>query len=468
MESLIATKDKTIHVLMFPWLAHGHISPYFELAKRLSKRNFIIHICSTPANLSSIKHKINKKLDSSIHLVEFHLPTLPELPPCYHTTNGLPSHLMPTLKGAFEMARPNFYRIIASIKPDLLVYDFLQPWAPLVASRLNIPAVEFITSSSTMMAYMFHFFKNPKIEFPFEAIFYRDYEFVHRVNLLASSEKVKKEAFDGIKRSNGIVLVKGFREIEGTYSDYLSTLLGKKVVPVGALVQDPSNEFESSKIIDWLDTKGKKSTIFVSFGSEYFLKQEDLEELAHGLELSNLNFVWVLRFPKGENVILENVLPKGFLDRVGERGLVVEGWAPQAKILGHKSIGGFVSHCGCSSIMESMKFGVPIIAMPMHLDQPLNARLLVQLGVGMEVVRNDFGMLEREDVAAVIRMVVVDGGGEVVRKKAKEMSEKISAKGDEEIDEVVEEFVKLCDTPVLLKKKKSGWFNFAIQILGFN
>lgn len=39
--------------------------------------------------------------------------------------------------------------------------------------------------------------------------------------------------------------------------------------------------------------------------------------------------------------------------------------------------------------MESMKFGVPIIAMSMHFDQPLNARLAVEVGVGMEVVRDD-------------------------------------------------------------------------------
>ncbi|KAG8391571.1 hypothetical protein BUALT_Bualt01G0201400 [Buddleja alternifolia] len=454
MESL-NTNHKTLHVLMFPWLAHGHISPYLELAKRLTKRNFIVHLCSTPANLSSIKPKIGEKFALSIHLVELHLPTLPNLPPCYHTTNGLPLDLMPKLKQAFEMSKPYFSNILASVKPDLLVYDFLQPWAPLIASRYHIPAVEFITSSSTMNAYMFHFFMKPNEEFPFDSIFYHDYEFVHRANLLASSDRVRKDACKGIKRSSDIVLIKGFKEIEGRYNDYLSSLLEKKVVQVGALVQDPSNEFEGLEIIDWLDKKAKNSTVFVSFGSEYFLTQEDIEQIALGLELSKVNFIWVIRFPKGEKINLEEVLPLGFVERVGERGLVVEGWAPQAKILGHESIGGFVSHCGCSSMMESMKFGVPIIAMPMHLDQPLNARLVEEIGVGVEVVRNGFGKLEKEEVATVIRRVVVDEcGGEVVRKKARDMSVKIKAKGDEEIDEVVEEFVKLCT-----KKKKSNGFH---------
>ncbi|KAL7605421.1 hypothetical protein Lser_V15G14604 [Lactuca serriola] len=100
--------------------------------------------------------------------------------------------------------------------------------------------------------------------------------------------------------------------------------------------------------------------------------------------MSNTNFIWVLRFPKVEKKLsLSEALPLEFLERVKDMGLVIEGWAPQAKILCHKNICGFVSHCGWSSTMEAMKFGVPIIAMPMHLDQPVNARLVAEVGVGV-------------------------------------------------------------------------------------
>lgn len=43
--------------------------------------------------------------------------------------------------------------------------------------------------------------------------------------------------------------------------------------------------------------------------------------------------------------------------------------------------------------MESIKFGVPIIVMPMHLDQPLNARLEEELGIGVEVKRDRSGKI---------------------------------------------------------------------------
>ncbi|XP_047962223.1 beta-D-glucosyl crocetin beta-1,6-glucosyltransferase-like [Salvia hispanica] len=431
-------------IVMFPWLAHGHISPYLELAKRLSLRNFSVHLCSTAANLRSVEGSLGAA-SSSLRLVPLRLPET-HLAAGLHTTNGLPPDLMPLLKRTLDLAAPELRRVLGQLRPDLLVYDFLQPWAPLVAKELGIPAVEFITSSATMMAYLFHFFSLPEAEaaeFPFPEIHYRDYELPHRESLLAADEKVRSDAFDGVSRSNGVVLIKGFREIESKYSAYLEKLLRKKIVAVGALVQEavPIDH----ELIKWLDNKEKSSTIFVSFGSEYFLTREDMMELAHGLELSMLNFIWVVRFPKredGNKIVLEDSLPLGFLERVEGRGLVVEGWAPQAQILGHESVGGFVSHCGISSMMESMKFGVPIIAMPMHLDQPLNARLVGLIGVGVEVVRDARGRLERGAVARVVRGAVADEG---LRRSSGSMSEVIRLKGDEEIDEVVEAFLELCN-----------------------
>ncbi|XP_006342241.1 beta-D-glucosyl crocetin beta-1,6-glucosyltransferase-like [Solanum tuberosum] len=452
MDASMEINQKSIRVLMFPWLGHGHISPFFELAKKLVKRNFTIFLCSTPANFISIKQKlINEDLTEKIHLVDLRLPSLPDLPPHYHTTNGLPSHLMSTLKKAFAKARPIFTQIINSIEPDLLIYDLLQPWAPKVAAEKNIPSVVFVTSSATMFSYMFHTFRYPNSEFPFSSIYYRDYELARMVKN-QELEPIEQQQKDNtsvklcFKRSSNIVLIKGFKEIDGQYCDYISSLTKKRVVLVGPLVQEPTSEDGNSQILTWLNQKSKGSTIFVSFGSEYFLSQEDREEIAHGLEKSRVNFIWVVRFPKGEKLKLEQALPRGFFKKVGERGMVVEDWAPQAKILGNPNIGGFVSHCGWNSVMESMKIGVPIIAMPMHLDQPLNARLVEEVGIGLEVVRDKDGKLDGEQISEIINKVVLEKEGESIREKAKIMSETIRVKGDEEIDDVVQELFNLCKT----------------------
>ncbi|CAL2239953.1 unnamed protein product [Prunus armeniaca] len=449
---MVYSQQRSITILMLPWLAHGHISPYLELAKKLtSKRNFHIFICSTPVNLTSIKPKLSPKYSHCIEFVELHLPheELPELPPHYHTTNGLPPHLMSTLKRAFDMSSNNFSTILTTLKPDLLIYDFLQPWAPSLASLQNIPSVEFITTSAALTSFGVHHLKNPSAKFPFPSIYLRDYEAQKFNNLLECSSNGIKDG-DRLQKcsdlSSDIILEKTSREIEAKYVDYLSGLMGKKIVPVGPLVQEPMDlkVDEETWIMKWLNKRERASVVYVCFGSEYFLTKEEIEEIAHGLELSKVSFIWVIRFPKEEKGRrVEEVLPEGFLKRVGEKGIIVEGWAPQAKILKHFSVGGFVSHCGWSSVLESIKFGVPIIAMPMHLDQPINSRLVEEVGVGVEVKRTAEGSLQREEVAKVIRDVVVEKIGEGVRKKALEIGDSMKKNEDAEIDGVVEELMQL-------------------------
>ncbi|XP_048140169.1 UDP-glucosyltransferase 29-like [Rhodamnia argentea] len=384
-------------ILMLPWLAHGHISPFLELSKRFADRNIHIYFCSTPVNLASVKPKLaGTKYFSKIKLVELHLPSLPELPPRNHTTKTLPPHLMPTLKKAFDTSSPGFAGILRLLVSDLVVYDFLQPWAPAIGTSLGIPAVEFLCTSATMCAFVNHANMKPGVEFPYPGIYLHDHEFDKFTNLLecsANGIKDRERVFQCFERSLDMIIIKGIREIEGKYIDYLSFLLDKRVVPVGPLVEDTMFEDgEKSKILDWLDNREEKSTVFVSFGSEYFLSKQEMTEIAHGLEASKVNFVWVVRFHDGERDAEANSrchLPEGFLKRVAGRGLVLQGWAPQAAILQHSSIGGFVSHCGWSSVMESIRFGVPIIAMPMHLDQPMNARVAEEVGVGTEVKRDE-------------------------------------------------------------------------------
>lgn len=118
----------------------------------------------------------------------------------------------------------------------------------------------------------------------------------------------------------------------------------------------------------------------------------------------------------------------------------MEGWAPQTKILAHANVGGFVSHCGWNSVMESIKFGVPIIAVPMHLDQPINARLVEEIGLGKEVLRDVDGKLYGETLAAVINLVVMEAQGGDVRRKAAILKAKLESKGDQ----VAEELKNIC------------------------
>ncbi|XP_052185359.1 beta-D-glucosyl crocetin beta-1,6-glucosyltransferase-like [Diospyros lotus] len=451
-------------VLMFPWLAHGHISPFLELAKTLSRRNFMVYLCSTRDNLGCIRRRISDShVSSCIQLIELHVPALPGLPPNCHTTKNLPPHLMPTLKKAFDQSVKGFSDLLKALKPDLLLYDTIQPWAPSVASRLGIPAVAFVSTSATMTSLMLHRHRDSGKEFPFPKIHLHDFEDEKLDHLLQSSENYynqKNRFVECLEQSSGIILIKSSRKIEGKYIDYLSVLSEKKIVPVGPLVLQPSaNEPHRSSILQWLDKREHSSTVFVSFGSEYFLTIAEMEEMAHGLELSGVNFIWVIRFPAGVKSRVEEALPQGFLEKVSGRGLVVENWAPQVQILEHPNTGGFVSHCGWSSMMEGIHYGVPIIAIPMHLDQPVNARLLQDVGAGVEVKRDENGSLFREEIARVVKEVVEKETGEAVKKKQIELGDAIRMEEQEVVDGLVDELLQLClknnkNMMMMMKQKK--------------
>ncbi|KAF8396483.1 hypothetical protein HHK36_018106 [Tetracentron sinense] len=325
------------------------------------------------------------------------------------------------------MSEPTISTLLKLLNPNLLIYDLFQPWAPTLASAHNIPAILFYTTGAASFCFGHYHLKNPGVEFQFPSIHLEEQYRGNNINRVQQSPADENDNMGDwflkcTQKSSNIILIKTCREIEAKFIDYLSVLTEKKIVPVGVLVQDPIDENNH----------------------ECFLTHEEMEEIAHGLELSSINFIWAVKFPMGEKIRIDEVLPQGFLDRVGDRGMVVEGWAPQTKILEHSSIGGFMSHCGWSSVVEGIRYGVPIIAMPLHGDQPLNAKFTAEIGIGVEVKREKDGRIERREVAKVIREVIVGKKGEEVRRKAKEMSEKIGKKGQEEIDVVVEELMQLC------------------------
>ncbi|KAL7252759.1 hypothetical protein ACSBR1_007344 [Camellia fascicularis] len=390
-------------ILMLPWLAHGHISPFLELAKSLSKRNFHVYLlgrksqflCSTPINLTSIKQKL-----TSIELVELDLPSFPNLPPHYHITNGLPPHLMPILKTVFDMSKPIFSTILDTIEPDLLIYDFLQPWAPKVALLRNIPAILLLSAGATSTSYFIHLQNNPN---------YERVKIDRLINSIAYDLKDQDRFHQCTEQSSAIVLIKTCRAIEGKFIDYLPSMTEKRMVPVGPLVQIlvVNDDDEKPEIIQWLDKKEHCSTVFASFGSEYFLSKEEMEEIAQGLELSNVNFIWVVRFPIGERIRVEEALLQGFLEKMKRKRKSCGGVDPTSK-----DIRTWRDWRVCESLWMEFSDG----------------GLVEEVGVGVEVKRNGDGRVKREEVARVIREVVKGESGEIIRKKAKELSEEMRKK----------------------------------------
>ena len=103
---------------------------------------------------------------------------------------------------------------------------------------------------------------------------------------------------------------------------------------------------------------------------------------------------------------------------------MVTSWAPQVEILGHGSIGGFLSHCGWSSTLESVVNGVPLIAWPLFADERMNAKLLTDVlkVVVRPKVDDETGIIKREEVAKALKRIMEGDDSFEIRKKIKELS----------------------------------------------
>jgi hypothetical protein len=189
------------------------------------------------------------------------------------------------------------------------------------------------------------------------------------------------------------------------------------------------------EVIAWLDSKPPSSVLYVSFGSEVGPEMEEYPNLADALEASNRPFIWVIQPGSGGSgpppqlfegqpgaKAGESYFPCDLDKKVGERGLIIHGWAPQLLILSHPSTGGFLSHCGWNSTVEAIGRGIPILAWPIRGDQNYNAKLVVKhLKVGC-MVSDDFSQLIKKD--DIIKGMKSLWGDEDVKNRAALLSAK--------------------------------------------
>lgn len=226
---MAADKQTTKKILMLPWLAHGHITPFFELAKRLSK-SFQIYLCSSPINLQAINPTLAR--DHSIELISLHLLSLPDLPAHMHTTKGIPLHLEPTLVKAFDMAAHGFELLLDRLAPDLVVSDLFQPWAVRSASSRNIPVVSFVVTGVAVLARLVNGFWNNGQEFPFPEVDLSEH-WVSKSSVRKVCDEVGHDwamrFFECMRMSCDVALVNTSPEFEGKYIEFLASSLKKKV-----------------------------------------------------------------------------------------------------------------------------------------------------------------------------------------------------------------------------------------------
>ncbi|KAF8033512.1 hypothetical protein BT93_D2191 [Corymbia citriodora subsp. variegata] len=189
------------------------------------------------------------------------------------------------------------------------------------------------------------------------------------------------------------------------------------VVAEGELRRNGQSNITEDDVVRWLDSKARGSVLYISFGSTLSLTPEESRGLAGALAESAWPFIWVVQPSSGG--LAPRHFPDGMGDEVGDQGLIITGWAPQLLILSHPSTGGFLSHCGWNSTIESILKGVPFLACPIRGDQYDNARWVAEhMEIGYKVCEDPSQFVTKSDFVKGIERLMAD---EEVKKRAMEL-----------------------------------------------
>ncbi|KAK3416040.1 hypothetical protein EUGRSUZ_H01247 [Eucalyptus grandis] len=457
-------KPKKLHAALLSSPGMGHLIPIMELGKCLvADHGFEVTIFVVPSQASRAEAEI---IDSAmtpklLDIVELPAPDL--------TAAGLGPNasMVERLAVMMREARSAFRSALKAMEapPDVLIVDLFGTEHLCMGDELRIPKYVYVPSNAWFLALLLH---SPVLDKEVKG------EYVDQTELLkipgckpVRPEDVVDPMLDRsnqqyheylriageIAMGDGILL-NVWEDLQAETlaalrnEEFLGRAVNGPVYTVGPLIRPVRPAGLGKELLEWLDKQPRESVLLVSFGSGGTMSAEQLAELAWGLELSRQRFIWILRKPIVESLDgsffdvgkgggddeLSSFLPDGFAVRTRDVGLIIPLWGPQLDILSHPSVGGFLSHCGWNSTLESIVNGVPMIAWPLYAEQRQNATLLAE-EIGVVIRPKELPskkIVGREEIEKLARMIIAKKEGHQMRARVKELkstAEKAVTKG---------------------------------------
>ncbi|CAJ1929993.1 unnamed protein product [Sphenostylis stenocarpa] len=442
------------HAILLASPGMGHIIPMVELGKRLLTHHafhvtiFVVTTDSATTNSQILEQTSNLSSLNIVNVPPIDLSDkLPPNPP-------LAARIGLTIVESIPFLRSSITSIKDLSPPSALIVDMFGLPAIPMASELGMLTYVYFATSAWFSAVTVYFSAvDEKIMETHaesrEPLLIPGCEPVRFEDTLEPFLSPGGELYEGyLQAAKDIVAADGilmntWQDLEPSATKALrdNGILGRftkgetyEIGPLVRTIEAKPEGGEKDAILRWLDRQPPESVIYVSFGSGGTMSENQMREIALGLELSQQRFVWVVRPPcEGDaSGTFFNVssgidgtlsyLPEGFLGRTEGVGIVVPMWASQAQILEHPATGMFVTHCGWNSVLESVVNGVPMVAWPLYAEQKMNAFMLSEeLGVAVRVKEEAGGVVGREQIAELMRRVMVDEEGVGMRSKVKEL-----------------------------------------------
>uniref|UniRef100_A0A0E0LZX8 Glycosyltransferase n=1 Tax=Oryza punctata TaxID=4537 RepID=A0A0E0LZX8_ORYPU len=437
------------HLAIFPFMAKGHTIPLIQLVNYLRHHHLAaVTFFTTPANAAFVRGGLSGAGDDDddVTVVELEFPA---------DARGVESAEGLTSMASFvafaestSLLRPQFEASVAAMEPpaSFIVADAFLYWTNESAAMLGVPKVSFLGTSTFAHvmrelivrhdpfavlrprdavhdddggppATTFSMPEFPQVKLSVEELMvvFRDRSaFVPMMELDAKMGKAIEESHS--------LIINTFLGLEAPYIKFWNEHVGPRAWPVGPLcLAQPAFAPAAARPswMEWLDKKAAdgQSVLYIALGTLAVIPEVQLKEVAIGLERAEVDFIWAIS-PKDIN------LGPGFEERIKGKGIVVRDWVEQSQILQHKSVRGFLSHCGWNSVLESVTTGVPLAVWPMNFDQPFNARFLVdEMKIAVMVWTSDSftrGLVTHEEISRVVtELMLGEVGVEATKNVAK-------------------------------------------------
>ncbi|CAN7009041.1 unnamed protein product [Brassica oleracea var. botrytis] len=427
-------KSRTPHAMMIPFPLQGHVIPFVHLAIKLASHGFTI----TFVNTDSIHHHISTARQGDAGDIFSAARTSGNLDIRYTTvSDGFPLEFDRSLnhdqffEGLIHVFPVHVDDLITKISrrgddPPVtcLIADTFYVWSSMICNKHNLVNVSFWTQPALVLNIYYHLHllisnghfnsldnREDVIDYipGVKAIDPKDL-----MSYLQVSDKdvdtntvvyrIIFKAFTDVKKAD-FVLCNTVQELE---PDSLSALQANQpVYAIGPVFSTesvvPTSLWAESDCTEWLKGRPTGSVLYVSFGSYAHVGKKEIVEIAHGLLLSGISFIWVLR-PDIVGSDVPDFLPTGFMDQAEGRGIVVQ-WCCQKAVISNPVIGGFLTHCGWNSILESVWCGLPLLCYPLLTDQFTNRKLVVddwRIGINL----CDKKMITRDEVSVNIKRLM--------------------------------------------------------------
>ncbi|XP_055811188.1 zeatin O-xylosyltransferase-like [Solanum dulcamara] len=427
-------------VVMVPFQTQTHLDPFLQFACLIASYGLSVHYLSLPNYNNDTRSRATALNPSDLVKIHFHdlqmttTPLDPDIP------SEVPKHfhLMWNVCMRLRESTTSFLRDISSKSTRVvMIHDCLMSYnVQDISSFHNAESYIFNPVISAFGMYCDHIFPIVGLPIPLEQ---------QLLQRLPSSEgwycdeimRISSFLVQFIGNSSAGDINNTSKVMEGTntFIDLLGIGQNKKQWAVGPVLRPIKKEKNRFPCLDWLDKQPPKSVLFVSYEILISFSDEQIKELAMGLELSKQKFIWLLNEPdNGDIYMKEDPYRKfefhaGFEERLNGIGLLLRDWAPQTEILAHSSIGGFLSACDWTACVETITLGVPIIAWPTHSDHPKNGFLLTEI-LKTGLIIKEWDQKRDEVVTAstvdnVVRKLMASEEGDEIRKRAKELGETV-------------------------------------------